>query len=188
MFDYNASDVNVKTHKSLIFFPTAPRLREKANLWFCDCTSVSSCDRLLRGLFLFWFRFGAPPFTLKPPIFCRHISGNLVEVQGQRTVVGNVAEGVCLWCSGSHVLFQQLFGDGSTVWLASSFSIRWSVVGSGSTSTSARCGWWLICVVKRHLLLWRWWCSDDCVVVAWWLCGDLACEWAVVVFTFHVVG
>ncbi|QCE04445.1 hypothetical protein DEO72_LG8g2481 [Vigna unguiculata] len=104
---------------------------------------------------------------LKPPIFCRHNGVDLVEVQQQRIVVGNVIEDVCSWCGTSRVLFQRLFGDGSLVWLASSFLARWSVVGSGLTSASARCGCWLICTMKGDMFMWRWWCSDDCVVVAW---------------------
>jgi len=61
-------------------------------------------------------------------------------------------EVVCSWCGASRVLFMRLFGDGSAVWLASSFLARWSVARSGSTSASARCGWWLIYVMKRDLL------------------------------------
>ncbi|QCD95606.1 hypothetical protein DEO72_LG6g300 [Vigna unguiculata] len=90
-----------------------------------------------------------------------------MEVQRQRTVVDDVTKDVCSWCDTSHVLFQQLFRDGFAVWLASLFSARWSVAGSGSTSASACYGWWLICAVKGDLIMWRWWCFDDCVVVAW---------------------
>jgi len=82
-------------------------------------------------------------------------------------VVGDVAKGVCSWCGASRVLLQWLFGDRYVVWLTSSFPARWSVVGSGSISTSACCGWWLICEVKRDMLLWRWWCSNDYAVIAW---------------------
>ena len=140
-----------------------PRLCEKANLWYRDCTifhCMIDCWKVcfsLDSVLVYLHYVETPNFSQTQQW---RFGGNATaEDCDSRRRRGCLLLVQCLLCPFS-----------MTVWFVSSFLARWGVAGSWSTSASTRCDWWLIYAVKAIcscgvVVLWR--LLRDCMVTSW---------------------